>query len=344
MEIFDIEPQFGHERVLCVADRDSGLRAIIAIHDTTLGPAAGGCRMWPYPSDEAALEDALRLSMAMTWKNALAGLPLGGGKAVIVGDSRSATTPELLHAFGDAVQSLGGVYWTAEDVGTGVAAMRTVAERSDYVFGLAFDPSPWTAVGCFEAMMACAEDRFGTASLDGLRVAVQGVGHVGAALVGRLTAAGAHCLVADVHPEAVEAAVRDHGAEAVDAEKIFEVDCDVFAPCALGGALDHDTIERIQAGIVCGVANNQLSDAGVGVALHERGITYAPDFVTNSGGMLAAASAIFGEVDEPADAIRERVVGIRDRVAAILARSRQEGRPTADIADAMAREVVLAGR
>ncbi len=344
MEIFDTEPRFGHERVLLVSDRTSGLRAIIAIHDTTLGPAAGGCRMWPYASDEAALEDALRLSKAMTWKSALAGLPLGGGKAVIIGNSRTDKTPELLHAFGDAVQSLGGLYWTAEDVGTGVTTMRTVAERCDYVFGLAFDPSPWTALGAFEAMKACVEDRLGITSLDGLRVAVQGVGHVGAALVGHLTAAGAHCLVADVNGEAVDNVVRAHGAEAVDAEKIFEVDCDVFAPCALGGAVNHDTIDRLQAGIVCGVANNQLSDASIGVAIHERGITYAPDFVTNSGGMLAAASGIFGKVDEPDGVIRERVVGIHDRVMAILDRSRREARPTADIADAMAREVVLAAR
>jgi leucine dehydrogenase len=344
MEIFDAEPRFGHERVLFVSDRDSGLRAIIAVHDTTLGPAAGGCRMWPYASQEEALADALRLSTAMTWKNALAGLPLGGGKSVIIGDSRTDKTPELLHAFGDAVQSLGGKYWTAEDVGTGVAAMRTIAERSDYVFGLAFDPSPWTAVGAFEAIKACVEHRLRATTLEGVRAAVQGVGHVGAALVGHLSNAGAHCLVADVNPDAVEAVVADHGAEAVDVEKIYEVDCDIFAPCALGGTVNHETIERIQAGIVCGVANNQLADRSVGVALHERGVTYAPDFVANSGGMLAAGGAILGRVDESDDVIRARVVGIHDRVTAILDRSRSEGRPTAEIADAMAREVVLAAR
>jgi leucine dehydrogenase len=344
MEIFDSEPGFGHERVLFVSDRDSGLRAIIAIHDTTLGPAAGGCRMWPYGTQDAALHDALRLSKAMTWKSALAGLPLGGGKSVIIGDSHTEQTPELLHAFGRAVQSLEGRYWTAEDVGTGVGAMHTIAETSDYVFGLEFDPSPWTAAGAFESIEACVEHRMGTSSLDGLRIAVQGVGHVGAALVGYLSAAGAHCLVADIDQGAVDDMVRRHGSEAVDVEKIFDVDCDVFAPCALGGAVNADTIDRIQAGIIAGVANNQLSDASIGKALHEKGVTYAPDFVANSGGMLAVGGAILGHVGESDDAIGARVRNIHDRVSAILERSRSEDVPSAEIADTMAREVVLAGR
>lgn len=344
MEIFDSEPGFGHERVLFVSDRDSGLDAIIAVHDTTLGPAAGGCRMWPYASQDDALRDALRLSKAMTWKNALAGMPLGGGKSVIMGDSHTDKTPELLHAFGEAVQSLGGIYWTAEDVGTGVGAMHTIAETCDYVFGLEFDPSPWTAVGGFESILACVEHRMGAGDLEGLRVAVQGVGHVGAALVGLLAAAGAHCLVADIDQDAVDAVVARHGVEAVDAEKIYDVDCDVFAPCALGGAVNAETIERIQAGIIAGVANNQLSDPSIGVALHEMGVTYAPDFVANSGGMLAVGGAILGHVNEPDEAIRVRVKNIHQRILEILDRSRAEGRPSAEIADAMAREVVLAGR
>lgn len=344
MEIFDSEPLFGHEQVLFVSDRDSGLKAIIAVHDTTLGPAAGGCRMWPYATQDEALQDALRLSKAMTWKNALAGMPLGGGKSVIIGDSHTQKTPELLHAFGEAVQTLGGRYWTAEDVGTGVGAMHTIAESCDYVFGLEFDPSPWTAVGGFEAIKACVEHRTGSANLEGLRVAVQGVGHVGAALVGHLAAAGAHCLVADIDQDAVDAMVAAHGVEAVDAEKIYEVDCDVFAPCALGGAVNTETIDRIQAGIICGLANNQLADASLGDALHDRGITYAPDFVANSGGMLAVGGAVMGQTNESDHAIRARVVNIHDRVAKILDRSRTEGRPTADIANVVAREVVLAAR
>lgn len=344
MEIFDSEPGFGHERVVFVSDRDSGLRAIIAIHDTTLGPAAGGCRMWPYASQDDALNDALRLSKAMTWKNALAGLPLGGGKSVIIGDSHTQKTPELLRAFGEAVQTLGGRYWTAEDVGTGVGAMHTIAETCDYVFGLEFDPSPWTAVGGFESIKACVEHRMGAGTLDGLRVAVQGVGHVGAALVGHLTEAGAHCLIADIDQEAVDAMVARYGVEAVDAEKIYDVDCDVFAPCALGGSVNDETIDRIQAGIISGLANNQLSDPSIGDVLHERGVTYAPDFVANSGGMLAAGGAILGHTNEPDESIRSRVVNIHDRVMRILDRSRAEGRSSADIADAMAREVVLEAR
>ena len=344
MEVFDSEPGFGHERVTLFNDRDTGLKAVVAIHDTTLGPAAGGCRMWQYDTDEIALADAIRLSKAMTWKNALAGLPLGGGKSVIIGDARVEQTPELLRAFGEAVQSLGGRYWTAEDVGTGLSAIRTISETCDYTFGVDRDPSPWTARGTLMAILAAVEHRFGDASLDGRQIAVQGVGNVGGSLVGMLTELGAHCTVTDVNETALACMVDHHGSDVVGIDEIFDVPCDVFAPCALGGAINDETVGRLKASIVAGSANNQLAESGKhGPMLHEAGILYAPDYVANSGGMLAVGGDVYG-VRHTDDELTTLIDGIRPRVAAILERSEREERPPADIAATMARETVRRAR
>lgn len=344
MEVFDSEPGFGHEQVTLFHDRSTGLKAIVAIHDTTLGPAAGGCRMWAYDTDELALADALRLSKAMTWKNALAGLPLGGGKSVIVGDSNTAQTAELLRTFGEAVQTFDGLYWTAEDVGIGLQAIRTIGETCDYTFGADRDPSPWTARGTLMAIRGAVAHRFGHDTLEGRRIAVQGVGNVGGALVGMLTEGGAHCTVTDVDEAALADMANRHDAEVVGIDEIFDVPCDVFAPCALGGAVHDETIRRIKAAIVAGSANNQLADpTRHGQMLHDAGIVYAPDYVANSGGMLAVGGDIYGaeHSDEEATALIDQ---IRNRVATILDRAAGEERPPADVAAAMARERVLAGR
>lgn len=344
MEIFETDPGFGHERVTLVQHRETGLRAVIAIHDTTLGPAAGGCRMWPYPNDRQALADAMRLSKAMTWKNAMADMPLGGGKAVIIGNPRTEGSAELLHAFGAAVESLGGAYWTAEDVGVGLEAIRIVRQTCRYTFGVDRDPSPWTARGTLMAILASVQHVFDDDSLDGRRIAVQGVGNVGGQLVGMLTERGAHCVVSDVNETAIAAMVDQYGVEVAGIDEIFDVPCDVFAPCALGGAVDDDTIGRLKAAIIAGSANNQLADPHRhGELLHEAGITFAPDFVANSGGMLAVGGEIHG-VDHTDAELTEMVDAIRTRVNAILRRAAAADRPPAEIATAMARDKVLAVR
>ena len=238
MEIFKYMEKYGYEQVVLCHDKASGLKAVIVIHDTTLGPALGGCRMWPYESEDEAITDALRLARGMTYKNAAAGLNIGGGKSVIIGDSRKDKSEELFRAFGKFVQSLGGRYITAEDVGTSPADMAWVALETDYVRGLndansSGDPSPVTALGTYKGMKAMAKLAYGDDSLKGKKVAIQGVGHVGMYLAEFLHKEGAKLIVTDIHPELVEKAVKDFAAKAVRPEEIYGVDCDIFAPCAL---------------------------------------------------------------------------------------------------------------
>ena len=337
--MFDHESYSSHEALVFREDRRIGLRAVIAIHDTTLGPAAGGCRMWPYASAEAAARDALRLSEAMTWKNALAGLPLGGGKSVILGDARKAT-PAHFEAFGRFIEDLGGRYWTAEDVGVGLEAVDHIAATTRYVFGRkGGDPAPFTAWGGLVGIEAALAEHRGSDSLDGVRVAVQGLGNVGRNLCRLLAERGAELVVTDVVPGAVERVVDAAGATAVDPDAIYDAEVDVFAPCALGAVLNDATVPRLRAEIVCGLANNQLADVADADALLERGILYAPDYVVNAGGMLAASAEIFGE-DRDDDAVRERMLGIRTRLEAIFERANAEGASPARVADQMARERV----
>jgi leucine dehydrogenase len=332
-------PEFDHhEQVVFCHDEESGLRAIIAVHNTNLGPAAGGCRMWPYASLDEALTDALRLSRAMSYKNAMAGLPLGGGKSVIIGDPRKDKSEALFEAFGAYVQGLKGSYYVAEDVGISVEDIEVVGRRTDYVFGVADgfgDPSPVTAQGCFNALKAAVKFVHGDDSLEGIRVAVQGVGHVGYHYCKLLHEAGAELRVADIHEDAVTRAVQDFGAQAVAPQTIYAQNVDVFAPCALGGILNEDTIPQLKAGIVCGAANNQLMRAEHGYQLQNKSILYLPDYVVNAGGMLGVAGDILH--DYTADDVQRRVSSLYNTTLDILASALEDVLPPFVIANKLAR-------
>ena len=343
MEIFDMREFDGHELVVFGHDAPSGLRAIIAVHSSVLGPAAGGCRMWPYATTAAAVPDVLRLSRGMSYKNALAGLPFGGGKAVIIGDSRKAKTPELLEAFGRLVDSLDGRYITAEDVGTTLADMASVARATRYVAGLGAapgaaggDPGPKTALGVYLGIRAAVRFRLGRADLSGVTVAVQGVGGVGYHLCGLLAAEGARLFVADVRPAAVQRVCEEFQARAVSVDEVLALEADVLAPCALGAVLNAHSIPRLRARIVAGAANNQLAQGQDGTALRSAGILYAPDYVINAGGIISVAREYQGGATE-AQVIAD-IQGIPLRLTEIFERAQRENRTTNAIADQMARE------
>jgi len=337
-----------HERVVFRCDPASGLKSIIAIHSSALGPAAGGCRMWAYPTDDAAIKDVLRLSRGMSYKNAMAGLPLGGGKAVIIGDARKDKSRALFESFGDFVQSQGGDYITAEDVGIAVQDMETVATRTKFVSGLPHasgtaggDPSPKTARGIYHGICAAARHKLGRDDLDGLKVAIQGVGHVGYYLCKDLFEAGAKLVVADIDPALVQRTVDEFAARPVDVEQILVQQADVLAPCALGGILDARSIPELRVSIVAGGANNQLATDQDGQALRKRGILYAPDFVINAGGIINVAYEYLnlgGDED-----VMEKLKEIGDRLGDIFQAADREGRPTNEIADAMARQRIGRG-
>jgi leucine dehydrogenase len=289
MSVFDHSEFSDHEDVVYCHDRSTGLKAIIAVHDTTLGPSLGGLRMWPYASDEEALTDVLRLSRGMTYKAAMAGLALGGGKAVIIGDSRTDKTPALFEAFGKFVDQLGGRYITAEDVGTSVEDIDVVSRTTNHVAGLAElsgDPSPATAWGVFHGIRAAVAYKMQQETLEGIRVAIQGVGHVGYYLCQFLAEAGAELTVTDINANAVQKVVDTFGATVVDTEEIYQADVDVFAPCAMGAVINDQTLPRLKASIIGGSANNQLAEARHGNELLERSILYAPDYVINAGGLI----------------------------------------------------------
>jgi leucine dehydrogenase len=318
MKLFDTIAQLGHEQVVVCADKSAGYRGIIAIHDTTLGPALGGTRFWNYANDEEAIVDALRLARGMTYKNAVAGLNLGGGKSVIIGDNRTTSREMIFRAHGRFVESLGGRYVTAEDVGTSTADMDYVHMETNYVAGLANksgDPSPVTARGVFRAILASAQHRWGSPSLEGRTVTVQGMGNVGTYLCRELHAVGAKLIVSDIRPERVQRVVDECGAKAVEGDAIYAAKADIFAPCALGAILNDDTIPKLQVEIVCGGANNQLLDAAKhGEALEKRGILYAPDFVANAGGVINVYGELAGWTRErslrKADEIYDTILGI----------------------------------
>ncbi len=346
MPVFD-HPEFDdHEQVLFCRDADAGLTAIIAVHNTNLGPAAGGCRMHPYASTEDALSDVLRLSKGMSYKNAMAGLPLGGGKCVIVADPGRADKPDLLRAFGRHVQTLGGRYWTAIDVGVSPADIDILGETCDYVFTQAsaypqgFNPSLFTALGGFTAITSVAAHLWGDASLKGKRVAIQGCGATGADLARRLHEAGAGLVVADVNAAAAEAVATRYEAEIVDPEAIHTQDVDIFAPCALGAILNDASIPEIKAKAICGLANNQLAKPRHGETLRDQNIIYAPDYIVNAGGVTGAAARIFSEptMAESEDRIR----GIFGTLAEILDIAAKRGAPTSEIADELARARIAA--
>ncbi|MBK5228838.1 MAG: Glu/Leu/Phe/Val dehydrogenase [Actinobacteria bacterium] len=300
MGVFDHVKGDGYEQIVYCIDDHSGLRAIIAIHSTALGPALGGTRFYPYENEEAALVDVLRLAQGMTYKAAAAGLDLGGGKAVIIGDPRRIKSEELLRAYGRFVDSLGGRYITAEDVGTELADMDTVKRESRWVTGCSAthggsgDPSPVTAWGVVQGMKACALEAFGDASLKGRTVALQGVGKVGRALCGYLVEEGAKVTIADIDVDNLARAVNDFGVETTSLDAVHKMEVDIFAPCALGGIINDDTISDLRCKVIAGSANNQLARDEHGDKLKDLGILYAPDFVINAGGLINVEDELRG--------------------------------------------------
>jgi len=328
MNITEI-PVDGYEKVVQCEDPESGLRALISVHDTTLGPALGGLRMWPYLSDQEALTDVNRLSQGMTYKSAVAETGLGGGKSVIIGNPKTDKSPALFRAMGRFVESLKGLYTTAEDVGTSVEDMVIVREETSHVTGLpremgsSGDPSPFTALGCFLGIKACVERALGTSEFKGVRVAMQGCGNVARYLAGHLAEAGATLIVTDIVEEKAKMVVDRHGGTAVAPEEIYDQDCEVFCPCALGAIINDDTIPRLRCKIVAGGANNQLLTVDHGDRLRERGILYAPDFVINAGGIINVSVELEPNGYNEERAL-EKVHNIHDAVARILETADQE--------------------
>ena len=340
-----------HEQVVYGHDQASGLKAIIAIHNRNLGPALGGCRMWPYASDEEALRDVLRLSRGMSYKSALARLPLGGGKAVIIGNPHTGKSEALFQAMGDFVDSLGGRYITAADSGTGVAEMQIMAERTRHVAGAgqreAFgggmrngDPSPSTAYGVFIGLQAAVKQRLGRDDLKGLRVAIQGVGQVGFGLAQQLREAGAELWVTDIVEANVRRAVEQLGATAVGQNDIYGLEVDVFAPCAMGAIINPQTLEALRAPVIAGAANNQLAAAELAEELRRRGCLYAPDYAINAGGIIDVCYERNGGSTAE---LKAHIEGIGATLAEIFQRAEREGSTTTAIADRLAEERLHAG-
>src|ERR671926_152814 len=336
MNLFDTISTMGHEQIVLCHDAAAGYRGIIAIHSTVLGPALGGTRFWRYASDEEAIVDALRLARGMTYKNAVAGLNLGGGKAVIIGDNKTTNREMIFRAHGRFVESLGGRCVTAEDVGTSPGDMDFVHMETDYVTGLAGrsgDPSPVTARGVFRAIQASAKYRWGSDDLSGKTVAIQGCGHVGYYLAQELRAADASLIVTDIDAERVNNVVEEFGARAVEPGEIYGVKADIFAPCALGAIINDKTIPQLKVEIVAGAANNQLLEERHGEELEEREILYAPDYVANAGGVINVYSELAGW-----DAQRSlRKAGeIYDTLLGVYEIAKQDGLPTYEAADRLA--------
>ncbi len=342
MGTFELLAKHGeHEQVIFCHNKDVGLKAIIAVHNTALGPSLGGTRMWNYKSEEEALIDVLRLSKGMTYKAAAAGLNLGGGKAVIIGDPKTMKTEAMFRAFGRFVNALNGRYITAEDVGTTVREMEYIFMETPWVtgipkaFGGSGDPSPYTAHGVLMGIKASVKEKLGSDSLRGVRIAVQGLGNVGYHLVEYLAKEQAQITVADIDPEKVKKVAAQFGCVVVSTDEIMSVDCDVFTPCALGAVINDQTINRIKAKIVCGGANNQLAEARHGDMLRELGILYAPDYVTNAGGLMNVFVELEGYSPERA---LDKTVQVYDNLMQVFAIAKRDGIGTHTAADRMAEE------
>lgn len=340
--IFKTLEQYDYEQVVFCQDNASGLKAIIAIHDSTLGPALGGCRMWPYETEEEAIEDALRLARGMTYKNAAAGLNLGGAKTVVIGDPKKDKSEALFRALGRYIQSLNGRYITAEDVGTTVTDMDIMHEETDFVVGLSEsygssgNPSPMTALGVYRAMKRTAKEAFGDDSLAGKTISVQGVGNVSYTLCKYLHEEGAKLIVTDIFQESIDRAVNDFGATAVKPDEIYSVEADIFAPCALGAILNDDTIPQLKVKAVCGSSNNQLKDMERHAAmLKDRNIIYAPDFVVNSGGVINVADELNGYNQDRA---MKKVNEIYDQMDKVFEIAKRDNISTALAAECLAEE------
>ncbi len=344
MEIFKRLDKYQHEQLILCNSKIAGLKAVIAIHDTTLGPALGGCRMWTYNSDGEAIEDALRLARAMTYKAAVSGLNFGGGKAVIIGDSARDKTESLFRALGRYIESLGGRYITAEDVGTSVEDMEIIRLETRYVTGISTsqggsgDPSLVTAYGVYKGIKACLEEIYNDGSIAGKTVAIQGVGHVGYHLAELIYKDKGKLIVADINDAAVGRVINEFGAIAVKPEEIHTQECDIFSPCALGAIINDDTIPELRCKIIAGAANNQLKEERHGETLCKKGILYAPDYVINAGGLINVAD----ELEYTEGYNRERVLHkaskIYDAVARLITISKRDDIPTHIAADRMAEE------
>lgn len=344
MHLFETIADMGHEQLVLCHDKASGYRGVIAIHDTTLGPALGGARFWNYATEDEAIIDALRLSRGMTYKNAVAGLNLGGGKSVIIGDNKTTNREMLFRAHGRFVDSLGGRYVTAEDVGTSVEDMDFVHMETKYVTGIGSksgDPSSVTAHGVFRAIEASAFEKWGADSLEGRTVAIQGCGHVGHYLAKELHAAGATLIVTDIDAKRIQQVVDATGASVVGLKDIYGVKADIFAPCALGGIINDDTIPQLKVEIVSGAANNQLLEDRHGDALAERGILYAPDYVANAGGVINVYSELTGWSRERA---LRKADEIYETVLSVFKLAKDTGIPTYKAADRVAEQRINAVR
>lgn len=342
MTAFWNQPDFDdHEQVVFVRDAASGLSAIIAIHSTHLGPAAGGTRFWHYVEPSAGMRDALRLSRGMSYKNAMAGLPAGGGKAVILADSNRTKTPEMLAAFARAVDGLGGQYITAQDVGMSEADMVSLSQRTTHVAGLpgqgGGDPGPYTARGVYLGVKAAAKRALGTDDMKGVRVAIQGVGSVGGGLARYLAEAGAELILADIDAARAAALAEELGGISVSTEAVLSADADIVSPCALGAILNEESIASIKAKAVAGGANNQLATGSEGRLLVDRGILYAPDYVINAGGIISVLRHIDSAGD---DEINARIDRIPDRLEAVWQESAATGATPAEVADRMAQRLI----
>jgi leucine dehydrogenase len=336
MKLFDTLAEMGHEQLVVCSDPSAGYRGIIAIHSTTLGPALGGTRFWKYANDDEAVIDALRLSRGMTYKNAVAGLNLGGGKAVIIGDNKTKNREMIFRAHGRFVESLGGRYVTAEDVGTSPADMDFVQMETEYVAGLAGrsgDPSPVTAHGVFRTIEASAKFRWGTDDLTNKTISIQGCGHVGYYLAKELSAAGAKLVVTDIDADRVKRVVSEFGATAVKPDEIYGVKADIFAPCALGAIINDKTIPQLKVEIVAGGANNQLAEPRHGDVLEEKGLLYAPDYVANAGGVINVYSELAGW--DSSRSLR-KADEIYDTILGVFEIAKQDGLPTYQAADRLA--------
>ncbi len=334
-----------HEAVHLFRDSESGLSAIIAVHSTHLGPAAGGVRFWHYSDSTLAITDALRLSRGMSFKNAMAGLPMGGGKAVILADEAKTKTPEMLRAFGRIIDSLGGRYVTAEDVGMTTGDMVEIRSETDHVSGLPVvsgaaggDPGPYTALGVFLGVKAAAKRALGTDSVKDVHVAIQGIGSVGGGLAKLLAAEGARLTLADVNVDRAKALAAEYGGEAASADAILTTEADIVSPCALGAILDEKSIAALRCSAVAGGANNQLATPGDGQRIHDRGILFAPDYVINAGGIINVGLEYMGQGDQ--QEVETRIAKIPERLEQVWQEAEETGDPAADVADRIARRLI----
>ena len=342
MALFDLADFDNHEQVVFCSDDESGLKAIIAVHNTKLGPAVGGCRMWDYANDEEALVDALRLSKGMTYKNAMAGLQMGGGKSVIIGDAKTLKSDALFKAFGEALNGLNGRYLSAEDVNIttkDIAIANTVTPFVTGTEGKSGNPAPFTALGTFLGIKACVKHKLNRDDLNGLKVAVQGLGSVGYGLCEHLHKAGAKLFVTDINQKALDSASIEFGATVVSLDEIYDQDVDIYAPCALGASVNDNTIKRLKAKIIAGCANNQLAEPRHDQALVDNGILYAPDYVINAGGIIN----ISFEENYNREQATKKVEEIYSTLLDVFTKADKQNKPTGIIADEMARSIIAKG-